>query len=119
MDHVSAKADEIFLQPKDKVELRFACPTGNQRFPRFHLIFKATYPPPSYWEVVADAGTAMTGASQRRVKLAAHQCHKAAVLSPNKHVQIRQHGLGVDCQVSIGSGGVTSVALRRRILPPR
>jgi hypothetical protein len=119
VDHVSAKGDEIFFQPKDKVELRFACPTGNQRFPRFHLTFKATYPPPSFWDVVADTGAAMTGASTRRVRLAGHQCHKAAVLTPDKRVQIRQHGLGVDCQVSNASGGMTSLALRRRVSPPR
>jgi hypothetical protein len=114
VDHLSPKGDEIFLQPKEKVELRVACPSGDQRFPRLYLTWKAPYPPASYWNVVADTGTALTAASGRRVRLAAHQCHKLAVLAADKSGQIRQRGLGVECQVSTGSGGFTSVSLHRR-----
>jgi len=114
VDHVSAKGDEIFLQPKEKVELRIACPSGNQRFPRLHLTWKAAYPPASYWNVVAETGTALTGASSRRVRLAGHQCHKLAALAADKSGQIRQRGLGIECQVSTGSGGLTSLSLHRR-----
>jgi hypothetical protein len=119
IDHASAKGDEHFLQSKDNVELRFACPTGNQRFPRFFLTFKAAYPPKAYWNVVTDAGVALTGASARRVRLAAHKCHKAAVNAANKQAVVRQYGLGIDCHVALGSAGMTSVALRRRVSPPR
>jgi hypothetical protein len=114
VDHLSPKGDETFFLPKEKVELRFTCPSGNQRFPRLHLAWKATYPPASYWNVVADAGTALTAASSRRVKLAAHQCHKLAVLAADKSGQIRQRGLGIECRVSMGSVGLTSISLHRR-----
>jgi hypothetical protein len=111
VDSATTKSNETQLVPKDKVELRFACPVGNQRSPRVQLSWREVYPPASFWNVVADSGAALTGASTRRVRLAGHQCHKLALLAANKTAQIRQRGLGIECHVV---GGVTSVTLRRR-----
>jgi hypothetical protein len=111
VDSATTKANETQLVAKDKVAVRFACPTGNQRFPRVHLSWPEVYPPPPFWNVVADSGNALTGASTRRVRLAGHQCHKVALLAANKTAQVRQRGLGIECRVV---GGVTSVTLRRR-----
>jgi hypothetical protein len=115
VDSETTKANETQLVPKDKVELRFACPVGNQRFPRVQLSWREVYPPAPFWNVVAHSGAALTGASIRRVRLAGHQCHKAALLAANKTAQIRQRGLGVECHVL---DGVSSVTLRRRLLFP-
>ena len=115
VDSATTTANEMQLVPKDKVELRFACPVGNQRFPRVRLSWREVYPPPSFWNVVADSGAALTGASIRRVRLAGHQCHKVALLAANKTAQIRQRGLGIECHVQ---GGVSSVTLRRRLQSP-
>src|SRR5437764_2378768 len=56
VDSATTKANETQLDPKDKVAVRFACPTGNQRFPRVHLSWPEVYPPASFWNVVADSG---------------------------------------------------------------
>jgi hypothetical protein len=111
VDAATTKVNETQLVAKDQVELRFVCPTGNQRFPRVQLSWREVYPPASFWNVVADSGSALTGASTRRVRLAGHQCHKVALLAANKTAQVRQRGLGIECHVM---GGVTSVTLRRR-----
>lgn len=111
VDAATTKAGETQLVAKDKVELRFVCPTGNQRSPRVQLSWREVYPPAAFWNVVADSGAALTGASTRRVRLAGHQAHKLALLAANKTAQIRQRGLGIECHVV---GGVTTVTLRRR-----
>jgi hypothetical protein len=111
VDAATTKSSETQLVAKDQVELRFACPVGNQRFPRVQLSWREVYPPASFWKVVADSGNALTGASTRRVRLAGHQCHKVALLAANKTAQVRQRGLGIECHVV---GGVTAVTLRRR-----
>jgi hypothetical protein len=115
VDSATTKANETQLVPKDKVELRFACPVGNQRFPRVQLSWREDYPPAAFWNVVAHTGAILTGASTRRVRLAGHQCHKTALLAVNKTAQIRQRGLGIECSVL---GGVSSVTLRRRLQSP-
>jgi len=115
VDAATTKVGETQLVPKDKVELRFVCPTGNQRNPRVQLSWREVYPPAAFWNVVADSGNALTGASTRRVRLAGHQAHKAALLAANKTALIRQRGLGIECRVV---GGVTTVTLRRRTLTP-
>ena len=115
VDAATTKATETQLVAKDKVELRFICPTGNQRNSRVQLSWREVYPPPSFWNVVADSGNALTGASTRRVRLAGHQCHKVALLAANRTAQIRQRGLAIDCRVV---GGVTSLTLRRRTAFP-
>jgi hypothetical protein len=115
VDAATTKAGETQLVAKDKVELRFVCPTGNQRNPRVQLSWREVYPPAVFWNVVADSGAALTGASIRRVRLAGHQAHKAALLAANKTAQIRQRGLGIECRVV---GGITTVTLRRRAAFP-
>src|SRR5579871_72704 len=65
-------------------KVRFACPSGRQRFPRLSLSWAAAYPPKAFWDTVSSAGTVLTIASARRVKLAAHECHKAAALAEGK-----------------------------------
>ena len=72
------KPGEYLLGQSSGTRLSFSCPVGNQRYPRLHLGWQATYPPRAFWDAVSRAGTVLTGASARREKLAAHQCHKAA-----------------------------------------
>ena len=115
VDAATTKTGETQLVPKDQVEIRFVCPTGNQRNARVQLSWREVYPPAAFWNVVADGGNALTGASTRRVRLAGHQAHKAALLAANKTAVIRQRGLGIECRVV---GGVTTVTLRRRTLSP-
>jgi hypothetical protein len=105
---------EYSLTDINGTKARFACPSGRQRFPRLHLSWAAVYPPRAFWDVVSNAGTVLTVASARRVKLAAHQCHKAAVLAEGKPAAVRQIGLGIECQVTAGKAPLTVVTVHRR-----
>ena len=114
IDKASEKPGEYVLSQSDGTKLRFSCPVDRQRFPRLSLSWQAIYPPRAFWDQVSHAGAAMTSASLRRVDLAAHQCHKAAMLAEPKRSAIRQKGLGIECQVTTGQNPLTSVTLHQR-----
>jgi hypothetical protein len=108
------KPGEYQLAAPAGAQLRFSCPTERQRFPRLTLSWHATYPPKAFWDLVSKAGEVMTNASIRRVGLAGHQCHKAALLSDIKRSAVRQKGLGIECEVIAGDDAATSVTVHLR-----
>jgi hypothetical protein len=74
------------------------------------------FPPNEWFALVAQAGSAVTGADPRKLEMAAHRCHRAAFKGAGKQASARLSDATVGCQAFTRDGGgvVVDVAIPLR-----
>jgi len=108
-DHFSPSGGSVFFKGPDMVLI---C---DPKFVTYvSLNWDASgFPPNEWFALVAQAGSAVTGADLKKLETAAHRCHRAAFKETGEQASVELHDAAVECQAFTGNGGGSVVTIAR------
>jgi hypothetical protein len=89
------------------------CSIDPEDFPDISFGWSGATPPVGFWDLVANAGAAVTGASPKKVRSGAVKCQSQALRDKSELASILHEGLRFECQAFARHGGGTHITLYR------
>lgn len=109
-DHFSPSGGSVFFKRPDMVLI---C---DPKFVTYvSLNWDASgFPPNEWFALVAQAGSAVTGADLKKLETAAHRCHRAALKDKRELASVYLDDATVECQAFTRDGGGVTVDFAKR-----
>jgi hypothetical protein len=101
----------VFMKHPSTSDLMLECGIGEMM--AASASWESAFPPSSFFETLADAGSVVAKAEQNAILGAVHKCHRDALKSDGEMGEVNIRGAHVECQAFTRDGGATTISVWR------
>jgi hypothetical protein len=107
----SPSGEVVFFKHPAAEELTLQCPTPIFTHPDINAAFDGSYPPGTFFDLIALTANAALGLKRRDARAASVECHRQALGDKYEVATVERGEAHVECQAFTRDGGATSIGV--------